>query len=65
MCCQAEGHHDYGNFGARHAISCGCGMGIHVHSKKKRIELLNQCLDGLRERAKDIEDYIAELKEGK
>ena len=65
MCCQTEGQHGYGTFGGRHVSSCGYGMGPHFLSKKKRIELLNQHLDGLRERAKDIEDYIAELKEGK
>ena len=65
MCCQTEGHHRCSHFGGRRASSCGCGMETHFLSKKKRIELLNQYLDGLRERVKDLEDYIAELKEGK
>jgi hypothetical protein len=63
MCCQIETPHSM-RCGPGH-ISCGFGMGIHFLSKKKRIELLTQHLDGLRERVRDAEGLIEELKDEK
>jgi hypothetical protein len=63
MCCQIETHHDR-RCGPGH-ISYGCGIGTHFLSKKKRIELLTQHLDGLRERVRDAEGLIEELKDEK
>ncbi len=49
-----------------HGNQCGCGTGGQQFlSKKKRIEILSKHMEGLQERAKDIEDYIAELKKEK
>lgn len=53
MCNNPQTHHGKGN-------CCGCGP--QFLSKKKKIEHLNQHLTNLKERVKDIEDYIVELK---
>jgi hypothetical protein len=67
MCCKAERQHAFGNCGSQrgHFPGCGMGHGPQFLSKKKKIQLLKEQADELRERAKDIDDYIDELKEKK
>lgn len=67
MCCQTGRHHAFGNCGFHHSNRHfpGCGPGPHFLSKKKKIQLLEEHAEDLRERAKDIEDYLNELKEKK
>jgi tRNA G26 N,N-dimethylase Trm1 len=64
MCCGHLAHH-----GTKpdHGSSCACGMhvGPFFWSKKKKVEMLEQMLEGLQEEAKDIEELLAELKEEK
>ena len=46
--------------------SCGCGghacQGPSFLSKKKKIQMVESSLDCLRERTKDLEELLAELK---
>lgn len=65
MCCRTERDHAFGNCGFHHGNFPGCERGSHFLSKKKKIQLLEEHAEGLRERVKDIEDYITELKEKK
>ena len=46
------------------ACCCPPGMGSkpHVWSKKKKIEMFQKYVDGLKEEIEDIEAYIAEIK---
>jgi len=45
--------------------ACGCpGAGARFMSKKMKIRQLESCLNNMREKAQDIEEYIRELKEG-
>ena len=66
MCCGHTGHH-----GKRHGhgSSCCCGGASHLGpvfwSKKRKLKMLEQVLENLREEVKDIEEMIEELKKEK
>ena len=65
MCC---GHTDY--HGKKPGVSCCCNrsdvqLGSVFWSKKRKITMLEQTLEGLREEAKDIEELLDELKQEK
>ena len=66
MCCNTQSHQSNVDcHSSHHGIQCGCGSGSQFLSKKKRIDMLSRCKESLQERARDIEDYIAELKKEK
>ena len=52
-----------------HGGSCGCGgpacFGPFFWSKKKKIQMVEHSLECLRERVKDLEELLTELKEEK
>ena len=65
MCCETTTTHHGQQHG--HGGSCGCsGSSCHgpsFWSKKKRVRMLEHSLKCLRERAKDMEELLEELKE--
>ena len=68
MCCTPPRHH--GMKMTESGACCCQGMGMHGQnpmfwSKRKRIRLLQEQLDRMKDEAKDLEDYIAELQEEK
>lgn len=67
MCCGHTGHHGKGH-GHHSGGHCGCGrvhLGPMFWSKKRKIKMLEEVLDGLREEVKDLEELIDELKKEK
>lgn len=65
MCCETTTQHGKKH---GHGGSCGCGSGPACHgpffwSKKKRIQILENSLECLEERANDIKELLKELKE--
>lgn len=69
MKCIPTKQHMEGHMGHMGFDSCCCspGMGSKPHflSKKKKVEMLQKHVDGLKEQIEDIEAYIAEIKEKK
>ena len=68
MKCIPTQQHMGGHMGHMGFDACCCpGMGHKSHflSKKKKVEMLQKHVDGLKEQIEDIEAYIAELKEKK
>lgn len=63
MCCDSTTQHSTKH---SHGGSCGCGgptfFGSSFWSKKKRIQILEQSLECLQERAEDIKEFLKELK---
>ena len=68
MCCEHTTHHERQHFHYP-CPSFFCGQSHHCRpvfwSKKKKIKMFEQMLEELREEAKDLDDYIAELKKEK
>ncbi len=66
MSCGHSGHHGKKH---GHGGSCCCSRTAHFGqafwSKKRKIKMLEQALEDLREDAKDLEELIDELKEEK
>ena len=65
MFCKTERHFALENFGSHHGHHNCCCTGTHFLSKKKKTQMLKDYAAELRERAKDIEDYLNEQKEKK
>jgi hypothetical protein len=63
MCCGHTTHHGKKH---GHGGSCGCGGPSHFGplfwSKKRKIKMLEQVLEDMREEVKDVEELIKELK---
>ena len=66
MCCE-PGMHSGKSSG--HSDACGCGgpacFGPAFWSKRKKIQMVEDSLGSLRERIKDLEELLKELKEEK
>ena len=62
MCCHSEQRHGHSDRCGHYANHYTCGTGTRFLSKKKRVELLKEHLDRLREEVQDMEDYISEIE---
>jgi hypothetical protein len=66
MCCRPESHHGGWHRGHHHGGSCCCcgpfRFGPRFWTKKEKIAWLEECLEGLQEEAKAVEERIAALE---
>ncbi len=65
MCMNTQADPGNTNCHSNQPSQCCCGTGPQFLSKKKKIEMLSKCMEGLQEKATDIKDYIAELQKEK
>jgi len=76
MCCEPERHHGGRHRGhhhrrhhGHHRGCCCCGehfpFGPSFWTTEKKIAMLEEYLEGLREEANAVEEHIAEMKEEK
>ncbi len=65
MCCESTGHHK-GEHQGHQGDACCCGhagFGPAFWTKKEKIARLEECLPGMQERVKAIEERIVALRE--
>ena len=66
MCCETGSHHGSHRWGHHPAAHCGCTP-VHHRSccggKEDQVAHMEQCLEGLQQKAKAVEERLAALKE--